>query len=74
MKKLGLFVMALLSTVASFAVDPHGARVDSEGGAGAGLFVLAVLVGLDSFCMLILQILTLRIISNQLKRIYMISG
>ena len=27
MKKLGLFVMALLSTVASFAVDPHGARV-----------------------------------------------
>lgn len=49
MKKLGLFVMALLSTVASFAIDPHGARVDSEGGAGAGLFVLAVLVGLGFF-------------------------
>lgn len=50
MKKIGLFVTALLSTVASFAVDPHGSRVDyggesSGGGGGAVFMVILGIIG-----------------------------
>lgn len=52
-KRISLTVISILCTLLSFAIDPHGARVDhydrgysSGGGSGAGiLIVLVIIVG-----------------------------
>ena len=50
-KRISLTVISILYTLLSFAIDPHGARVDhydrgysSGGGGGAGILILLVII------------------------------